>query len=211
MKIKLCGMREPDNIRAAARLPLGWMGFVFYPPSPRYAGALPPVLLSESWPETIRKTGVFVNETEERIHDIARRYGLDTLQLHGKESPDSCRRLRLSGREVIKAFSVAGAADLAACAAYEGCCDYYLFDTKTPHYGGSGCRFDWNLLAAYRGDTPFLLSGGIGEEQLGQLRRFSHPCWAGIDLNSRFETVPGKKDTGKIGRFLATLGACGLL
>ena len=199
-------MREPENIRAAARLPLHWMGFIFYPPSPRYAGTLSPESLSEVLPETIRKTGVFVDEIEEIVCDTARRYGLHTLQLHGAETPDTCRRLRMSGWEVIKAFSVAGVSDLAATAGYEGCCDYYLFDTKTPRYGGSGRCFDWEVLAAYRGDTPFLLSGGIGDEQVAPLRRFFHPLWAGIDLNSRFELSPGKKDIGKLRNFLNELG-----
>ena len=103
---------------------------------------------------------------------------------------------------LIKAFSIAHPKDLAAVSAYKGLCDYYLFDTKTPQYGGSGNQFDWNLLLRYTGMTPFLLSGGINPYSVKAIREFHHPKLAGIDINSRFETAPGKKDVERIGKFL---------
>ena len=115
----------------------------------------------------------------------ADRFALDYIQLHGNESPEYCRSLCNNGLHLIKAFSIAHPKDLAAVSAYKGLCDYYLFDTKTPQYGGSGNQFDWNLLLRYTGMTPFL-----------------HPKLAGIDINSRFETAPGKKDVERIGKFL---------
>lgn len=92
--------------------------------------------------------------------------------------------------------------DLLSVSAYNGLCDYYLFDTKTPQYGGSGNQFDWNLLHRYNGPTPFLLSGGINPYSVKALREFRHPYFAGIDINSRFETAPGIKDVERISNFL---------
>ena len=118
------------------------------------------------------------------------------------ESPEYCRSLCNNGLHLIKAFSIAHPKDLAAVSAYKGLCDYYLFDTKTPQYGGSGNQFDWNLLLRYTGMTPFLLSGGINPYSVKAIREFHHPKLAGIDINSRFETAPGKKDVERIGKFL---------
>ncbi len=204
MIIKVCGLCRPENIRQVAALDIAWMGFIFYPPSPRFAGALPAAAL-ETVPASIRKVGVFVNEEASRIRHYVQRYGLQAVQLHGDETPGFCSAVRETGVRVIKAFPVAEASDFAACARYEGHCDYFLFDTKTPLYGGSGRQFDWNTLKAYRGSRPFLLSGGIGEEDAERLAAFSHPLCAGIDLNSRFETEPGRKDVAKLARFIARL------
>lgn len=209
MKIKICGMREPGNIREIGALEPDWMGFIFYPPSPRYAASLDPGELAGALPAPVRRTGVFVDETEAQIRKTARRYGLHALQLHGHESPELCRRLREEGWEVIKSFPVAAAADLAACRRYENVCDYFLFDAKTPLFGGSGRGYDWEILAAYAGRTPFLLSGGIGGADAERIGRFVHPRWAGIDLNSRFETAPGRKDAAALKRFLQALDRCG--
>lgn len=206
MKIKVCGMREPENIAAVGRLPIDYMGFIFYPPSPRYAGSLAPDVLPQALPGRVKRVGVFVNEEVETVQATAARYGLHAVQLHGSEQPGECAALRASGLEVIKAFSIAGADDLEACTLYEGTCDYFLFDTKTPLYGGSGRQYDWNLLACYVGPTPFLLSGGIGEGDALRLGTFSHPCCTGIDLNSRFEQLPGLKDASRLHAFLAELG-----
>lgn len=204
MKIKICGMREPGNIRETGRLPVTWMGFVFYSLSPRYAGNLQPEWL-QVLPDGVQRVGVFVNEEAARVNDRVVRYRLDAVQLHGSESPAFCSGIRQSGVQVIKAFQVAEPADLEACAAYEGSCDYFLFDTKTPAYGGSGEQYDWRILEAYRETVPFLLSGGIGEDDGERIRAFSHPLCAGIDLNSRFEEEPGRKDVAKLRRFIATL------
>lgn len=198
--IKVCGMTSADNIRQVEALGIDLMGFIFYPRSPRYVYQLPAYL-----PEKARRVGVFVNQTKEELAMYADRFGLDYLQLHGTESPAYCRSLRDRGFRLIKAFSVARPKDLEKVPAYEGLCDYYLFDTPTPAYGGSGNQFDWTLLQHYRGDTPFLLSGGINRHSAAAIRQFHHPRLAGIDLNSRFETAPGLKDTLRLQQFIHEL------
>lgn len=195
--IKVCGMTEAENIRSVEQQGVDMIGFIFYPPSPRYLSKIPGYL-----PVRAKRVGVFVNESRESILTCARRFGLDYLQLHGAESPEYCRSLRVGGLHLIKAFSVSRPEDLLVTSAYDGLCDYYLFDAQTPGYGGSGNRFDWNLLCRYGGSTPFLLSGGIHPYSADAVKEFRHPRFAGIDLNSRFETAPGIKDVERIGKFL---------
>jgi phosphoribosylanthranilate isomerase len=233
--VKVCGMRDGDNIRALEKVDVDWMGFIFYQGSPRY------VPDDDIFTEAIQsctkiKAGVFVNEEPEEIERKVAKYRLDYVQLHGDELPDCCRRLKDAGRSVIKAFSVSADTDFRLTAAYEPFVKYFLFDAppsilrernngvpaaelfssstgavasdawrKKSNYGGTGRRFDWSVLAAYKGNTPFLLSGGIGAEHIAELAAFHHPLMAGIDLNSRFETSPALKDTDKIRRFVRRL------
>lgn len=200
--IKVCGMTDGDNIRSVEALGVDLIGFVFYPPSPRYVDTLPGYL-----PQRARRVGVFVDEAKEQVAMYADRFGLDYLQLHGHESPDYCRSLRRAGFRLIKAFAVGSSKDLAAVHAYDnGLCDYFLFDTKTARQpGGSGSQFDWALLRNYQGHTPFLLSGGIHAHSARALDSFAHPLLAGVDLNSRFETQPGLKDVGRLRQFITEL------
>ncbi len=200
MMVKVCGMTRADNIRDIEALGIDWMGFIFYPKSPRCVSSLPSYL-----PQQARRVGVFVNASPSDIAEADSLWHFDLLQLHGQETPETCSYWQGRGKQVIKAFSIATAEDLTATARYAGTCDYYLFDTKTPAYGGSGQCFDWHLLQAYRGDTPFLLSGGIDPDSAQALLHFSHPQWAGIDLNSRFETSPGVKDPERIRQLLEQL------
>lgn len=199
--IKVCGMTRADNIRAVETLGVDMIGFIFYPKSPRFLYQLPEYL-----PEHARRVGVFVNADKENVLVYADRFGLSYVQLHGNESPEYCRSLHAHGLRIIKAFSIASPKDLTAISGYAGLCDYYLFDTKSPQYGGSGNQFDWNILHRYNDSTPFLLSGGINAHSAEALRRFHHPQMAGIDLNSRFETKPGIKDVERIARFLHQIG-----
>ena len=203
MKVKVCGMRDPQSIREIGALRPDYMGFVFYPPSPRFAGRLDPDALA-ALPASIRRTGVFVDASREEVEAAVVRYGLAAVQLHGRETPELCARLR-ERCEVIKAFGIAGAEDLRAVRKYEEVCDLLLFDTRTPAHGGSGRRFDWETLRAYDGRLPFLLSGGIGPEDAGRVRNFSHPRYAGVDLNSRFETSPGCKDAEAVKNFIKSI------
>lgn len=211
MIVKVCGMRGAENIRQISRLDIDWMGLIFYRRSPRFFETGETVQgvrdLLDASSGRPRLVGVFVNEGVEKMMETANRYGLDYLQLHGNESPDDCYALQKRGWAVIKAFSIASEKDLARTCLYEGRVDYFLFDTACPGYGGSGKSFDWNVLASYRGTTPFLLSGGIGPESLEALRAFRHPRWAGIDLNSGFETEPGHKDLDKLAPFVARIKA----
>lgn len=201
MIIKICGMRDGDNIRALEKIDIDWMGFIFYPKSPRYVSD------EAQWTEAILscskvKVGVFVNETQKEIERKAAKYRLDYVQLHGDETPDDCRRLREAGYAVIKAFRIATASDFRLIPAYESYVDYLLFDTKDIGYGGTGRQFDWSVLEAYRGETPFLLSGGIGAEHTAELSACRPALLSGIDLNSRFELSAAIKDTKAIEQFV---------
>lgn len=198
--IKVCGMTEADNIRNIEQLGVDMIGFIFYPKSPRCLCEIPEYL-----PVQAKRVGVFVNESKENILMYADRFGLNYIQLHGNESPDYCRTLHSNGLRLIKAFSISLPKDLFDVSDYDGLCDYYLFDTKTPQFGGSGNQFDWNILHRYNGSTPFLLSGGINPYSAKAIKEFHHPRLAGIDLNSRFETAPGLKDVERIEMFLKEL------
>lgn len=200
MLIKVCGMRDPENIRQTAALNIQLMGFIFYSTSKRYTEYVP-----EALPAHIKKAGVFVNAEGSFIRECVIRYHLDFVQLHGNESSALCGELQQAGISVIKVFSIESEADLEHTALYKGCCDYFLFDTKCTGYGGSGKSFNWSVLSAYKGDTPFLLSGGINPESVTSLTEFTHPKWAGIDVNSGFEIAPGLKDVEKLKNFIQTI------
>jgi len=195
--IKVCGMRDAQNIREVEALGVDLMGFIFFPKSPRNVDAVPSYL-----PSAAARVGVFVNESGPDIIDTARKMGLSHVQLHGSESPQLCTEIRDAGLKVMKAFSIGGPEDLARTGEYAGCCDMYVFDTKCTTVGGSGRSFDWSLLDAYCGPVPFLLSGGIGPDSVEELLAFEHPFLAGYDLNSRFELSPGLKDVAAIKTFL---------
>ena len=199
--IKVCGMREPKNIKDVESLDVDFLGFIFFSGSTRYIGCGVEAL------ESIRnctktKVGVFVNEKFDDIIAMAESYRLDCLQLHGNETTDLCKDLQQRGYSVIKAFSIGTADDFKIAENYSGCCDYFLFDTKCAGYGGSGKRFDWSLLAEYKGQTFFLLSGGLTPDCAGDINRLNHQMFAGIDLNSGFEISPAKKDIDKLRNFI---------
>ena len=195
MMIKVCGMRDAENIRKVEALGIDLMGFIFWLKSSRYVSERPAYL-----PTRCKRVGVFVDEDIETVKRIADEYALDFIQLHGHESPEYCAQL--NGLKMIKAISVSGRDDIATYKAYEGLVDYFLFDTKCPSVGGSGQQFDWTVLSAYDGNTPFLLSGGIGPDDAARVSAFHHSKCIGIDLNSRFEIAPGLKDINKLRTFL---------
>jgi len=200
MKIKICGMKYPENIKSVAALQPDLMGFIFYPKSPRYAEPLDVATL-ESLPRSIKKIGVFVNEDLERILTLVFKYKLDGVQLHGTENIEICQQLKATGLLVLKAFSIADASNFKVTKKYEGVCNYFLFDTKTEAYGGSGVKFDWTILDEYTGETPFLLSGGIAADDTETILKINHPKMAGIDLNSKFEISPGLKNVELLKKF----------
>ena len=215
MMVKVCGMRDPDNIKDILSLPIDWMGFIFFKKSKR---AVKGDELAE-WIQQnldsfgdVKRVGVFVNaEVDEilnRIHD----YQLDFVQLHGDESAEYCAELRsyweissIRKAKLIKAFPVDETFDFEHTQSYEGKCEYFLFDTKGPEHGGNGVPFAWSVLENYQGPTPFLLAGGIDIGMEEQIRALQLPQLVGVDLNSRFETGPGVKDVDRVSRFLKTL------
>ena len=200
--IKVCGMRESENIRKVEALGIDLMGFIFWPKSSRNVNERPAYL-----PTQCKRVGVFVNEDIEKVKYIAEDYALDFIQLHGSESPEQISHLSplASHLSIIKAFNIATKEDLKATKPYEGIVDYFLFDTKAQLPGGSGQQFDWSVLANYIGNTPFLLSGGIGPDDAERVKAFNHPKCVGFDLNSKFEVEPALKDIQKLKTFLEQL------
>ena len=193
--IKVCGMREAENIREVEALGIDMMGFIFWPKSSRYVSGQPDYL-----PKHVKRVGVFVDEDLEQVKRLAADYGLDYIQLHGQESPAYI--FQLGGLHIIKAFNIATVEDLQQTQPYEGLVDYFLFDTKGKSVGGTGEKFNWDVLDAYQGSTHFLLSGGIGPDDAANVKAFHHPKCIGIDLNSRFELAPGLKDVKKLKDFI---------
>lgn len=205
MLVKVCGMRDSENIRQVAELGIDWIGMIFWPKSPRNV-VVPPS--SASFSQGIARVGVFVDETAQNIITRVADCHLSHVQLHGHESPAFIRDLRqllAPGIRFIKAISVSTREDIAVYKAYEDCVDYFLFDTKCQTVGGSGQQFDWSVLKAYDGNKPFLLSGGIGPEDAERIKNFQHPQCIGIDLNSRFETAPAQKDVAVLRKFLSQI------
>ena len=199
MIVKVCGMREPDNIRAVEQLGADWLGFIFWPKSSRYVAAVPDYL-----PLKAKRVGVFVDAPVDCVLQHVEVYGLHFVQLHGHETPQYVQELRSRCNVgLIKAISVSSQADVMVSKDYEGLVDYFLFDTKCKTVGGSGEHFDWSVLTAYKGNTPFLLSGGIGPGDTARLQAFCHPRCIGIDLNSRFELSPALKDANLLQTFVA--------
>lgn len=181
------------------------MGFIFYDNSPRNAMALDPDVVKEL-PEYIRPVGVFVNESTENIEKICKKYGICIVQLHGDESPEQCRVLMENGYRVIKAVKIKRIKDFEWLMDYEYAgTTMFLFDTPSLVYGGSGKKFDWRLLKDYPLQTPYLLSGGIGEDDTDAIIANMGEYMVGIDINSRFETAPGEKDIIKLTHFINSL------
>ena len=221
--IKVCGMRDALNIHEVAALGVNLIGLIFYPKSPRYvesissdAGIIPDYSSlkegSDLQDKPYKTVGVFVNDMPQNIVTAVYNYHLSYVQLHGDESPvmiDNMRRTLVPDIvpqiKIIKAISVSSAEDLKRCEQYEGPVDLFLFDTKCKGYGGSGQKYDWSVLEAYTGQTPFLLSGGIGPDDADRLRDFHHPQCIGIDLNSKFETAPAMKDVDLLRKFISSL------
>lgn len=204
MLVKVCGMREPENIEKVAQLGVDMMGFIFYPKSPRFASQS---VARTAADKDVCRVGVFVNESVELISDKILQFDLNAVQLHGNESRELCEQLHEQNGllKVIKAISVSTAGDIQKYKEYVGAVDYFLFDTKCKTVGGSGQQFDWQVLENYDGDVPFILSGGIGLEDVERIRNFHHPSCIGIDLNSKFEMEPGLKDVEMLKTFLENI------
>jgi phosphoribosylanthranilate isomerase len=198
MKLKICGMKYPDNILEVGALLPDYMGFIFWEKSARYFNGTIPELI-----KTIKKVGVFVNESVDNIVEKVNQHDLQAVQLHGKESAVFCGELKnkLDPKiEIIKVFSVGEDFDFEQLQPFEALCDYFLFDTKGKLPGGNGTTFDWNLLKKYKSDKPFFLSGGIGIEEIAAIKDLKLPVYA-IDVNSRFEIEPGLKNKNLLSNF----------
>ncbi|MCF1421176.1 phosphoribosylanthranilate isomerase [Mangrovimonas futianensis] len=206
MKLKVCGMKYGENIKAVSQLQPDYIGFIFYDQSARYFdGDIPEIS------ESIKKVGVFVNASMDEIITKINTYQLQAVQLHGDESPDLCNALKhqFPQLEIIKVFSISNHFDFKKLQPYETYVDAFLFDTKGILPGGNGYTFDWNALEGYPSEKPFILSGGIGLDEVPQLKTFlksplSKHCLA-VDINSQFEIEPGLKNVQKLKEFKSEL------
>ena len=195
-------MKFPKNILEVGALQPDYMGFIFYPKSKRYVGEDFSSKSLEKLPENIKNVAVFVNEDVNRIIAIQKQFSFDFVQLHGNESVADCKVLKENNINVIKVFSVDPYFNFNEVVAYEKVCDYFLFDTKTPKYGGSGKTFDWELLENYTLSKPFILSGGLSIHTIGKLKFNKYPMLVGLDFNSRLEDSNTKKITEEVSELI---------
>ena len=202
LKIKVCGMRDPENVSGVVAAEPDYLGLIFYPKSKRFVGFEASVELLALIPDSVKKVGVFVDEAQDKVLEISRNWALNVVQLHGNESPEYCRQIQEKGWTVFKAFAVDENFDFEILKNYSGVCESFLFDTKGQLPGGTGHKFNWQLLENYSGETPFFLSGGIGPDDLDAIRHFAHPRWRGLDVNSGFEISPALKDLEKVRKFI---------
>ncbi len=221
MRIKICGLRQTENIKSLLPLQPDYLGFIFFEKSKRYAesvlegGFAKSLRFSKSKQYIPIKTGVFVNQDVNTIKLIIEKYGLSAVQLHGDESVEFCRELRgvnlgddfkLPPKlQVIKVFSVHDDFDFSITKEYEPVCDLFLFDTKGKERGGNGVAFNWDILNKYKGEKPFFLSGGISPGDAAEIKKINHPKLYGVDINSRFEIEPGLKDVEAVEKFMDEL------
>ena len=205
-------MKYQDNILQVAALQPDYLGFIFYQKSSRFFdGAIPEL------PKSIKKVGVFVDASLEFILDKIEIHQLDVIQLHGQETPEFCKELRIlchserseKSIKIIKVFSIKDHFDFSVLQPYENVCDYFLFDTKGELPGGNGYTFNWETLKKYSSTKPYFLSGGIGLNEVKSIKSFlkqpeSKHCYA-IDINSKFEIKPGLKDIKELEKFKEVL------
>lgn len=195
LKIKICGMKYPENMLQASALQPDYFGFIFYEKSSRFFDGIMPEL-----PKQILKVGVFVDENLINIQQKITQYQLQLVQLHGNENPEFCTKLQSLPIKVIKTFAISNEFDFKILDQFETACDYFLFDTKGENPGGNGYSFDWKILKNYKSTKPFFLSGGIGLNSIKAIQNLKIPVFA-LDLNSKFETKPGLKNISLLQTF----------
>ena len=203
MKIKICGLKFESNILDLSKLEPDYMGFIFWEKSKRHVKGSTPNLSQTK----IKKTGVFVNADVEKIKDKVHIHKLEAIQLHGLESPEFCKKVKNLGVEIIKAFSIDENFNFNILEKYELFSDYFLFDTKGKSPGGNGISFDWEILRNYKYEKKFFLSGGIGIESINAIKKIKNlslPLFC-LDINSRFELNPGKKNIELVKSFKNSL------
>jgi len=196
INLKVCGMRDAENIMQVAALQPDLMGFIFYAKSPRYVGTQ--FRIPVELPRSIKRVGVFVNESTEVMLEKAKTFNLDYLQLHGQESVEQCAELKKHNIKIIKVFSVDDQFDFEVTSPYAEVTDFFLFDTKGKYYGGNAVTFDWSILDRYDQQVPFFLSGGINPDNASGIKAFKEINLYAIDINSGVEVSPAVKDPVKV-------------
>lgn len=208
INIKVCGITQLRQLQQLDALEIDFAGLNFYKGSPRYMADKIAASEIQHADFDVKKVGVFVDASYDEIMATVDDYSLDIVQLHGNESPGLCRDLS-DVIEVIKVFRIDGKdKDIdSRLKEYDDVCDYYLFDAGSQHDkpGGTGMKFDWEILSRARIEKPFFLSGGIGPDDVTKIKTFGHPDFFAIDINSRFETAPGVKDMAKLLKFVKEL------
>jgi phosphoribosylanthranilate isomerase len=207
LQAKICGINSRPALDAAIAGGAAFVGFVFYPRSPRVLTPAAAAALAAAVPAGIRKVALVVDEPDARLAEILAVVSIDMLQLHGKEAPARVAEIRKRfGLPVMKAISIAAAADLATAETYLDIADWLLFDAKPPPQmtnalpGGNALSFDWQLLSGRSWPLPWMLSGGLNEGNLAAAVRISG---AGVvDVSSGVEDKPGLKSPAKIAAFL---------
>ena len=197
MKIKVCGLNNPENIVALSKLKIDFMGFIFYKKSVRYFNNALSFDEARQIPKSIKKVGVFVNEPLYDVLNTTAHFDLDIVQLHGNETVNYCKEL-MPYVKIIKTCAIGDSVPTQTIQEFNNVCDYFLFDTACANYGGSGKTFDWQILNAVSIDKPFFISGGINPQNYNEVKKLSFKNLIGLDLNSGFELSPGVKDTEKI-------------
>jgi phosphoribosylanthranilate isomerase len=205
MKIKVCGLRDTENLKEIAALGPDFVGFIFYDQSPRFVGDDLNEEVVKALPRSIRKVGVFVNASPDYILRSVKKYDFQYVQLHGNENPEYCRSLRNRGLSLIKAFRVDESFNFSMLNNYKAHCDFFLFDAKGDQPGGNGITFDWSILNRYDNEKPFFISGGIGLDNLDQLAALKGMKLYGVDVNSQVEISPGVKDVAKVKELITRL------
>src|SRR5947207_2343718 len=198
MVYKICGMKYIQNINLISLLNHNFIGFIFYPYSPRFIGTLFPIVFFLN----VKKVGVFVNNTIDKIVKKIQKYAIEFIQLHGDESIEFCEELYKNNYSIIKVFKINDIFSFSVIQKYTNYSIYFLFETHCLEYGGSGRKFSWEKISEYAFDTPFILSGGIGTEDVKKIKNIFHLQYFGIDLNSKFEIEPGNKNRDELRRFI---------
>jgi phosphoribosylanthranilate isomerase len=204
---KICGLSSEEAVAAAVENGAAYLGFVFYPPSPRAVLPARAAALCAEVPASVRRVGLFVDADDGTIAAALKAAPLDILQFHGRESPERVAEAKARfGRPVMKAIAVACADDATAASLYADSADILLFDAKPPRHadalpGGNGLAFDWRLIAGRRWCCPWMLSGGLNAALLAEAVRISGAT--AVDVSSGVERRPGDKDPEKIREFLA--------
>lgn len=201
-KVKVCGLKFPENILEVATCLPDFMGFIFYEKSKRFVGESFDSSILENLPPSIVKTGVFVNQSTEYIVDKIKKYNLSLLQLHGDETVEQCKALKALGYKITKAFQVDSDFDFKSVESYKAVVDYFLFDTKSDGYGGTGHKFDWTIFERYDNEMPIFLSGGLDLESIDEIKKMSKLNIYALDINSKFEVEAGRKDKAMVENFI---------
>jgi phosphoribosylanthranilate isomerase len=205
MKIKVCGITSLEQMQQLQQMSVDYCGMIFYEGSKRYVGQKLKALTSEIRGASIKKVGVFVNADYDTILNAVKDYDLAAVQLHGDEPDEFCLEL-MDRVQVIKVFRIADQDDIdKLIAPFQQASHYFLFDTDTKAYGGSGRQFNWSVLENAKINKPFFLSGGIGLDDVEKVKAFHHPYLYAVDVNSCFETAPGVKDMQRVQKFANTL------